>query len=117
MHPDLESASSPPSGNSTRDELSPDGSEERARHLEPDTAVHDFLAVDLDRLRQRLNAATTAVLLVDESQQFLTARAAKGLEEEVRQGSRVPIGLGCAGHIASEWRAVALDRIDSGTVV
>jgi len=117
MRADFEHASPAPSGSSARSGRSPDGSETPARHAEHDTGIQDYLSDDLDQLRQRLNAATTALLLVDESQQYLTARAARGLEEEVRQGSRVPIGLGFAGHIASERRPLALDRIDSATVV
>ena len=79
--------------------------------------VQTFLAADLEQVRSDLDAATVAVLLIDEPQHYLTARAAMGLEEEVRQGSRVPVGLGFAGRIASERRSVAIDRIDSTTVI
>jgi serine phosphatase RsbU (regulator of sigma subunit)/anti-sigma regulatory factor (Ser/Thr protein kinase) len=46
----------------------------------------------------------------------LVARAARGLEEEVRQGVRIPVGVGFAGRIAAERRPVVLDRVDSSTV-
>lgn len=38
------------------------------------------------------------------------------LEEEVRQGVRVPIGVGFAGHVAADRRAIRLDVVDSTTV-
>jgi serine phosphatase RsbU (regulator of sigma subunit) len=44
------------------------------------------------------------------------ARVARGIEEEVYQGVRVPLPTGFAGRIAAERRPVALDRIDETTV-
>jgi signal transduction histidine kinase/CheY-like chemotaxis protein len=44
-------------------------------------------------------------------------RAAVGLEEEVRQGVRVPIGRGFAGRVASEREPVVLDEVDYSQVV
>jgi sigma-B regulation protein RsbU (phosphoserine phosphatase) len=82
-----------------------------------DLEFRAFLAPDLEDVRTDTGAATIAVLLVDDAGQHLTARAALGLVEEVRQGSRVPVGLGFAGRIASERRSRILDRIDSSTVV
>ena len=46
----------------------------------------------------------------------LIARAARGIEEEVRQGVRVPVGVGFAGRIARLKEPVLLDRVDSTTV-
>jgi hypothetical protein len=43
--------------------------------------------------------------------------AAAGLEEEVAQGVRIPLGRGFAGRIAAERRSVILDRVESTTVV
>jgi sigma-B regulation protein RsbU (phosphoserine phosphatase) len=82
-----------------------------------DLDIRVFLASDLESVRIDTGAATVALLLVDDSGQYLTARVAMGLEEEVRQGSRVPIGLGFAGRIASERRPLILDQIDPSTVV
>ncbi len=65
----------------------------------------------LDQARAELIADTAAVLLFDQSEQFLVATAAKGIEDEVRQGARVKAGLGFAGRVASERRPVILDRI------
>lgn len=70
----------------------------------------------LDRLREILDADTAAVLLHQEGTDHLVARAARGLEEEVRQGVRVPIGSGFAGNIADTRRPVRLDRVDPSTV-
>jgi sigma-B regulation protein RsbU (phosphoserine phosphatase) len=42
---------------------------------------------------------------------------AAGLEEEVRQGVRIPLGQGFAGRIAAEGRPVILDKVDHTTVL
>ena len=77
---------------------------------------HDFLAELLDRTRSILQADTAAVLLLDASGQ-LVATAAAGLEEEVSQGVRIPLGRGFAGRIAAEHRPVIIDRVDHTTVL
>ena len=63
-----------------------------------------------------LDADTAAVLLRDGGSDELVARAARGLEEEVRQGVRVPVGTGFAGRIAKRKGPVVLNRVDSTTV-
>jgi phosphoserine phosphatase RsbU/P len=78
---------------------------------------HDFLAELLDRAREILQADTAAVLLLDYSSGQLIATAAAGLEEEVRQGVRIPVGRGFAGRIAAEHRPVILDQVDHTTVL
>jgi phosphoserine phosphatase RsbU/P len=78
--------------------------------------VDDLLVEVLDRLRAILEADTAAVLLAERGSHDLVARAACGLEEEVRQGVRVPIGAGFAGTIAARREPVILDRIDPTTV-
>jgi GAF domain-containing protein len=57
------------------------------------------------------------VLLLDSSGRQLIATAASGLEQEVSQGVRIPVGLGFAGRIAAERRPVILDRVDHGNVL
>jgi anti-anti-sigma factor len=69
------------------------------------------------RVRQVLQADTAAVLLLDPSSTFLVATAASGLEEEVNQGVRVPVGKGFAGRIAAENRPLVLDEVDHSKVV
>ena len=57
------------------------------------------------------------MLLLDFSSGQLIATVAAGLEEEVRQGVRIPVGRGFAGRIAAEHRPVILDRVDHTTVL
>ena len=78
---------------------------------------HELLTELLDRIREILRADTVAVLLLDFSAGQLIATAAAGLEEEVRQGVRIPVGRGFAGRIAAEHRPVILDRVDHTTVL
>ena len=47
----------------------------------------------------------------------LVARAAVGIEEEVEQGVRIPIGGGFAGRIAAERRPIVLDDVDHADVL
>ena len=82
-------------------------------HLELD----DLFAVLLPRIRDILEADTCAVLLVDEGANELVARAAVGIEEEVEQGVRIPVGRGFAGRIAAERRPVILDDVDHADVL
>jgi phosphoserine phosphatase RsbU/P len=76
-----------------------------------------LLAELLDRTREALQADTAAVLLLDSPSGQLIATAAAGLEEEVRQGVRIPVGQGFAGRIAAERRPVMLDHVDHSTVL
>ena len=78
---------------------------------------HDLLAELLDRTRDILRADTAAVLLLDSSSGQLVATSAAGLDEEVRQGVRIPVGTGFAGRIAAERRPVVLDHVDHLTVL
>jgi signal transduction histidine kinase len=82
-------------------------------HLQLD----ELLAALLDRTRQILDVDTCAILLLDEEANELVARAALGLEEEVEQGVRIPVGGGFAGRIAAEKRPVVLDDVDHGHVL
>ena len=77
----------------------------------------DLLTELLDRTREVLRADTAAVLLLDVPCGQLVATAAAGLEEEVRQGVRIPVGHGFAGRIAAGRRPVVLDRVDHTTVL
>jgi len=80
-------------------------------------SADDLLTVLLGRLKEILNADTAAVLLLDSSGRQLIATAASGLEEEVRQGVRIPVGGGFAGRIAAERRPVILARVDHSNVL
>jgi anti-anti-sigma factor len=69
------------------------------------------------RVKDALQADTAAVLLLDRPSGQLVATAASGLEEEVRQGVRIPLGRGFAGRIAAEDRPVILAEVDHTKVV
>ena len=80
-------------------------------------SVDDLLDELLERVREILDADTAAVLLLDEARNELVARAAKGIEEEVERGVRIPVGKGFAGRIAAERKPVALHKVDHSTVL
>ena len=82
-------------------------------HLSVDELLDELLV----RVREILDTDTAAVLLLDESRNELVARAAKGIEEEVERGVRIPVGRGFAGRIAAERAPVALHRVDHQTVL
>ncbi len=77
----------------------------------------DFLAELLERTRDILRADTAAVLLLDSGSGFLIATAAAGLEEDVRQGVRIPVGRGFAGRIAAERQPVIIGQVDHTKVL
>jgi sigma-B regulation protein RsbU (phosphoserine phosphatase) len=79
--------------------------------------VEDLLVELLDRVRELLGVDTAAVLLLDSASQQLVATAARGIEEEVRQGVRIPLGKGFAGRIAAEKKPVIVDAVDHSTVL
>jgi putative methionine-R-sulfoxide reductase with GAF domain len=79
--------------------------------------AEDFLSKLVDRVKAIMRADTAAVLLLDRSGTQLVATAASGLEEEVRQGVRIPVGRGFAGRIAAERRPVIIDHVDNTTVI
>jgi sigma-B regulation protein RsbU (phosphoserine phosphatase) len=100
------------------------GSDDRLRRIESVTDatlsrldVEDLLDELLDRIRDLLRVDTAAVLLLDEHAQQLVATAAKGLEEEVRQGVRISVGRGFAGRIARDKQPVVLDNVTAADVV
>jgi serine phosphatase RsbU (regulator of sigma subunit)/anti-sigma regulatory factor (Ser/Thr protein kinase) len=82
-------------------------------HLSPEALLDELLI----RVREVLDADTAAVLLLDEATNELVARAAKGLEEAVEQGVRIPVGKGFAGRIAAERSPVIIDRVDHQNVL
>jgi signal transduction histidine kinase len=103
----------------------PEGSTaERVRRLQAVTdaalahlRLDDLLAALLERTREILEVDTCAILLLDEETNELVARAALGIEEEVEQGVRIPVGGGFAGRIAAEKRPVILDDVDHAHVL
>jgi anti-sigma regulatory factor (Ser/Thr protein kinase)/putative methionine-R-sulfoxide reductase with GAF domain len=80
-------------------------------------SVESLLDELLSRIRELLHADTAAVLLLDEQTAELVATAAKGLEEEVEQGVRLPVGGGFAGRIAATGEPVILAEVDHRKVL
>lgn len=71
----------------------------------------------LIRVRDLLGVDTAAILLLDEARQQLVARAAKGIEEEVEQGVRIPLGGGFAGRIAKERVGIFIADVDHADIL
>jgi anti-sigma regulatory factor (Ser/Thr protein kinase)/putative methionine-R-sulfoxide reductase with GAF domain len=71
----------------------------------------------LSRTREILDVDTVAILLLDENGEELVARAAKGLEEEVERGVRIPLGGGFAGRIAAERTPIFIADVDHAEVL
>src|ERR1051325_8318426 len=82
-------------------------------HLE----LEELLGALLERTKSLLDVDTCAILLLDEEKNELVARAAVGIEEEVEQGVRVPVGRGFAGRGAAERRPVVLRDVDHSDVL
>jgi anti-sigma regulatory factor (Ser/Thr protein kinase) len=79
--------------------------------------LEEFLDELLLRVRDALGADTVAILLHDPATHQLVARAAKGIEEEVERGVRIPIGQGFAGRIAAERVAVFIPDVDHADIL
>lgn len=82
-------------------------------HLSLDELLDELL----ERIRDALDADTSALLMLDRENQELVARAAKGLEEEVERGTRIPFGKGFAGRIAATRDIVTIEDVDHSYVL
>src|SRR5690348_2201766 len=71
----------------------------------------------LHRIAEILRSDTAAFLLLEEGGDSLLATAAKGIEEEVEQGVRIPVGRGFAGRIAAERRAIFIEDVDHADIL
>lgn len=76
-----------------------------------------LMEVLLARSRELFAVDTVTVLLLDRSGTQLVAKATSGLEEEVFQGVRVPVGMGFAGRVAQLREPLQIDHVDESTVV
>lgn len=81
--------------------------------LEFDQLLNELLV----RVRDLLSVDTAAILLLDETANELVATAAKGIEEEVEAGVRIPIGRGFAGRIAKERVAIFIADVDHADIM
>ena len=75
----------------------------------------DLLQELLQRISDIMEIDTVAILLLEG--EALHARAAKGIEEEVEQGVRIPLGRGFAGRIAAERRAITIPDVDHADIL
>ncbi|MEA2280164.1 MAG: hypothetical protein QOK21_771, partial [Solirubrobacteraceae bacterium] len=69
----------------------------------------------LRRISDILSVDTVAILLLEGD--TLHARAAKGIEEEVEQGVRIPLGRGFAGRVAAERRPITILDVDHADIL
>jgi GAF domain-containing protein/anti-sigma regulatory factor (Ser/Thr protein kinase) len=65
------------------------------------SSLDDLLHELLRRLREALGTDTASILLFDEERNELVSRATVGLEVEIDEGVRVPLGRGFAGQVAA----------------
>ena len=79
--------------------------------------VDQLLGELLDKVRELMVVDTAAVLLLDPARRFLVATVARGIEEEVHQGVRIPLGRGFAGRIAEDRHWVAIEQVDHSNVL
>ena len=80
-------------------------------------ALEPLLDELLARAKDILRVDTAAILLLDDDAQELVARAAKGLEEEVERGVRIPVGAGFAGRIAAGRRPIYIADVDHAEIL
>jgi serine phosphatase RsbU (regulator of sigma subunit)/anti-sigma regulatory factor (Ser/Thr protein kinase) len=77
----------------------------------------ELFAELLNRISEILGSDTAAILLLEENGETLRARAAKGIEEEVEQNVRIPMGRGFAGRIAAERRSITIPDVDHADIL
>jgi putative methionine-R-sulfoxide reductase with GAF domain len=82
-------------------------------HLDVESLLDELFR----RLTELLEVDTAAVLLVDRDTNELVATAARGIEAEVRQGVRIPVGKGFAGTIVARCEPVVIEHVDETNVV
>jgi anti-sigma regulatory factor (Ser/Thr protein kinase)/putative methionine-R-sulfoxide reductase with GAF domain len=80
-------------------------------------ALEPLLDELLARAKDILRVDTVAILLLDDNGRELVARAAKGLEEEVERGVRIPVGAGFAGRIAAGRRPIYIADVDHADIL
>ena len=79
--------------------------------------LEELLQELLNRVREVILVDTVAILLYDPEANQLVARAASGIEEEVEQGVRLPLGQGFAGRIAAERIPIFIPDVDHADIL
>ncbi|MEV5704186.1 GAF domain-containing SpoIIE family protein phosphatase [Actinoallomurus sp. NPDC052274] len=107
-----------------RPEAPPAAAEVELAHLRAITdaalahmSVDDVLDELLARVREILKVDTAVVLLLDHSGRHLVATAAQGIEEEVYQAVRVPVGKGFAGRVAASLEPSIIEDVRTADIV
>jgi anti-sigma regulatory factor (Ser/Thr protein kinase) len=77
----------------------------------------ELLTELLERISAIMHVDTAAILLLEPSGDMLRARAAKGIEEEVEQGVRIPVGRGFAGRVAATRAAVTIEDVEHADIL
>lgn len=80
-------------------------------------SINELLSELLERIRDMLKVDTVAILLLEREGDELVAWAARGLEEEVERGVRLPLGKGFAGNIAAKQHPIVIDDLDKFEVI
>jgi acetyltransferase-like isoleucine patch superfamily enzyme/putative methionine-R-sulfoxide reductase with GAF domain len=83
----------------------------------PHFVLENLLSVLLDCIRQVMNVDTITILLPTKSGQQLAVCATIGLEEEIVEAVRIPIGQGFAGRIAASGKQMIVDDLSKVEVV
>ncbi|TDD08344.1 GAF domain-containing protein [Saccharopolyspora terrae] len=98
--------------------------EERLRRIElvTDTSlahldVNELLREILARVRDVLGVDMATAMLLDPGGEELIATASVGIEDEVRQGVRIPVGNDFAAAVLNSERAVVFDRVDADVLI
>lgn len=79
--------------------------------------VESLLKELLERVTELLEVDIATVLLLDEASNELVVTAAKDLEDEVRQGIRIPVGEGFSGRIFAHSEPAIIEHVDESNVV
>ena len=72
-------------------------------------SIDEVIAESLARIREVLNIDTVAILLLRTEGDELIAWAARGLEEEVELGVRIPVGQGFAGKVIAGEKPIIIE--------
>lgn len=83
----------------------------------PHFVLENLFSVLLDCIRQVMNVDTITILLPTKSGQQLAVCATIGLEEEIVEAVRIPIGQGFAGRIAASGEQMIVDDLSKVEVV
>jgi len=78
------------------------------------TANLDELLRQLVTLASTVTEAKTgSIMLLDERKEFLTIKAAIGLDKKIIKNTRLPIGASIAGYVAQNGEAIVVDNVES----